>query len=70
MNIVVKLILICQIKDDIIPQLIPFFWVFSVFIIVFIIISLVLIYFLINQVETIINNNDKININERLIFEW
>lgn len=30
MKNVVKLILICQIKDDNIPQLIPLMWIFSV----------------------------------------
>lgn len=41
----VKLILICQIKDDLIPQLIPLIWISSVFIVIFILLKLVNVYF-------------------------
>lgn len=43
MKKVVKLILICQIKDDIIPQLIPLIWINSIgicFLIILILINL------------------------------
>lgn len=43
MKKVVKLILICQVKDDLIPQLIPLMWVNSIgvcFLIMFILINL------------------------------
>lgn len=42
---VVKLILICQIKDDLIPQLIPLIWIISVLIVSFIIITMVYLFF-------------------------
>lgn len=42
---VVKLILICQIKDDLIPQLIPLIWVASIFIISFILIIIIDLFF-------------------------
>lgn len=42
---VVKLILICQIKDDLIPQLIPLIWVVSIFIISFILIIIIDLFF-------------------------
>lgn len=44
MSILVKLILICQIKDDIIPQLIPLIWIFSFLIVLFIFLKLIIIY--------------------------
>lgn len=42
---VVKLILICQIKDDNIPQLIPLMWIISIRIILYIFLILLIIYF-------------------------
>lgn len=42
---VVKLILICQIKDELIPQLIPLMWRLSVIICFFIILVLVEIFY-------------------------
>lgn len=45
MSNVVKLILICQVKDDFIPQLIPIMWIYSVVILVYILIIIVFIYY-------------------------
>lgn len=42
---VVKLILICQIKDDNIPQLIPLIWIISVIIVLYIFLILLVVYF-------------------------
>lgn len=42
MNNVVKLILTCQVKDDIIPQLIPLMWINSI------VVSLLILLILIN----------------------
>lgn len=54
MNKIVKLILVCQAKDDKIPQLIPFNWILSGFIIIFCFLMLCFIYH--------IKNNEKSNI--------
>lgn len=45
MSFIVKLILICQIKDKFIPQIIPIIWYLSIFIFVFILILLIEIFF-------------------------
>lgn len=42
---VVKLILICQIKDDRIPQLIPLIWIISVFIVSLLLIVIIDLFF-------------------------
>lgn len=44
MKNVVKLILICQVKDDKIPQLIPFMWINSFLVSFFIILMLINLY--------------------------
>lgn len=44
MEKVVKLILICQVKDDIIPQLIPLMWINSTIIRFFILFILINLY--------------------------
>lgn len=45
MSNIVKLILICQIKDDRIPQLIPLIWVMSILIVSFILIVIIDLFF-------------------------
>lgn len=41
----VKLILTCQVKDDLIPQLIPLIWVSSIFMVLFILLKLINVYY-------------------------
>lgn len=57
MDNVVKLILICQVKDDNIPQLIPLFWLSSVFICFLILIVIVDLFFYKTNYDMIISNN-------------
>jgi hypothetical protein len=45
MRNIVKLILICQIKDEFIPQLIPLIWIISTFLIRFMLIIIINIFF-------------------------
>lgn len=63
MIIIVKLILVCQAKDRIIPQLIPLLWIISVFVVCLIIIMLIDIYYFRNILflkENFLKENYKI----------
>lgn len=53
MNKVVKLILICQIKDDLIPQLIPLMWINSIGICFLILLILINLYNLKEEVNLV-----------------
>lgn len=64
---VVKLILICQIKDDLIPQLMPLIWVNSVIISLYILLMLVNnYYYSSNNINYCYSKNDGI----KIIIQW
>lgn len=64
MKNIVKLILICQVKDECIPQLIPLIWIISTFFISFIVIVIVDIFFYIKIDTLFVRLN-----NESLIYK-
>lgn len=57
---VVKLILTCQVEDDIIPQLIPLIWISSVIMVIFIFLILINIYYYKNEKILFFNDCEKI----------
>lgn len=68
MNKVVKLILVCQAKDDIIPQLIPLIWMLSILVWILIILVLLEIYYY--REEYNLKNIESIIVEERVIYIW
>lgn len=67
MSKIVKLILICQIKDEIIPQLIPLYWIFSILVVFLLILIMIKIYFLFYN---IIVEVEYVKIEKGLIIWW
>lgn len=61
MNNVVKLILICQIKDDYIPQLIPLIWINSIFM-VFVILFIIIVNYFYKNIYMLNYKNGRSNI--------
>lgn len=68
MNKVVKLILICQIKDDIIPQLIPLMWINSIGICFLILLILINLYNLKEEVNLVRIEGEKYSYRINLIW--
>lgn len=58
MENVVKLILVCQAKDDYIPQLMPLLWIGSVLIWIIFLLMLIHLYFYIN-INVYVESDDK-----------
>lgn len=68
MNKVVKLILICQIKDDLIPQLIPLMWINSIGICFLILLILINLYNLKEEVNLVRIEGEKYSYRINLIW--
>lgn len=68
MNKVVKLILICQIKDDLIPQLIPLMWINSIGICFLILLILINLYNLKEEVNLVRIEGEKYGYRINLIW--
>lgn len=65
MNNIVNLILTCQVKDQGIPQLIPFFWFMADFMLFFILLILINVYF--NNFVRFVN---KVNISKIILVKF
>lgn len=64
---VVKLILVCQIKDDIIPQLIPLIWINSVIVVLLILLILIINYYYHNSdINYCCNNTNRV----KILLKW
>lgn len=68
MNKVVKLILICQIKDDLIPQLIPLMWINSIGVCFLILLILINLYNLKEEVNLVRIEGEKYSYRINLIW--